>query len=244
MPFTESGVREILSHFAIPGAYVSYTPIIAGHINDTMRVQFNTDGTETYYILQRINTHVFTDPDALMDNILRVTAYLADFVRRSGGDTQRETLTVFPTKDGASYYRTPEGDCMRVYNCVTDTYTLQQIEDAEDFRKAGEAFGRFQNMLADYPSHSLHETIAHFHDTVSRFADLRAAIAHNAAGRLDRVADEIEFCMQREADTHVLVDLLAAGKLPLRVTHNDTKLNNVLFDIIRYYRSITCYDKR
>ena len=229
MQLNETGLREVLSHFDLPGEFIAYTPITYGHINETVRVELRDGGETDAYIVQRINTHVFTDPDALMDNILHVTAFLADKIAESG-DASRRTLTVFRTTDGKPYYTAPDGECIRIYNYVRDTYSLQSIENPDDFRKAGEAFGDFQNMLDDYPSSTLHETIAHFHDTASRFADLCKAVERDTVGRRGDVTAEIDFCMRRKADTHVLVDLLAAGKLPLRVTHNDTKLNNILFD--------------
>ena len=230
MQLNDANIRQILSHFDLPGEYSSFRPIEYGHINDTICVTFDQDGKEVRYILQRINTHVFTKPVELMENVAHVTQYLADFARAHGGDPDRETLTVFPTHDGTLFYRTEDGDCMRIYNYIEDTYSLQSIDDPEDFRKAGEAFGAFQGMLADYPSDTLHETIPRFHDTANRFAELREAIEADAAGRAKDVQAEIEFALQREADAHVLLDLLKKGELPLRVTHNDTKLNNVLFD--------------
>ena len=230
MQLSDAYVCEILSHFDLPGVLVAYCPIGCGHINDTLMVTYRQENTETGYILQRINTNVFRNPDQLMENIHRVTAYLADVIRKNGGDPARETLRVYPTKEGERYYRTAAGDCMRVYNFVADTYTLQSIENPDDFRKAGAAFGTFQCMLADYPSETLHETIPDFHNTVSRFEALKTAVAENAAGRAADVQTEIDFALAHEADTHVLLDLLKKGELPLRVTHNDTKLNNILFD--------------
>ncbi|MGN0636500.1 MAG: phosphotransferase enzyme family protein [Acutalibacteraceae bacterium] len=230
MQLSDAYVHEILSHFDLPGTLISYRPIGCGHINDTLMVTYRQENSETGYILQRINTNVFRNPDQLMENVHRVTAYLADVIRKNGGDPARETLTVYPTKEGERYYRTATGDCMRVYNFVADTYTLQSIENPDDFRKAGAAFGNFQCMLADYPSKTLHETIPDFHNTVSRFEALKTAIAEDAAGRAAGVQTEIDFALAREADTHVLLDLLKKGELPLRVTHNDTKLNNILFD--------------
>lgn len=230
MQFSEKVVRDILSHFTLPGEYVSFAPIGCGHINDTLCVTLSDRGEEKHYILQRINTHVFTKPDQLMENVVNVTAYLARILRERGLDADRGTLTVFRTKDGALYYRTDSGECWRVYNFVEDTYTLQSIGDPQDFRKSGEAFGNFQKLLADYPSDTLYETIPRFHDTASRFEDFKKAVQADAAGRAAGVQPEIDFVLQREADTHVLVDLLRAGALPLRVTHNDTKLNNILFD--------------
>lgn len=230
MSFSEAAIREILSRFDLPGTFVSFEPIGCGHINDTLCVTFRQSGGMHRYILQRINTHVFRNPDQLMENVNHVTRYLAQYLRNHGGDPARSTLTVFPTADGRLFHRTAADDCWRVYNYVEDTFTLQSIGDPEDFRKAGEAFGRFQQMLADYPSRTLHETIPNFHNTVSRFADFRAAVRANAVGRASSAQSEIDFVLAREEDTHVLVDMLRDGKLPLRVTHNDTKLNNILFD--------------
>ena len=230
MQFSEAAVREILSRFTLSGEFVSFEPIGCGHINDTLCVTLKEQDDDMRYILQRINTHVFTKPAELMENVANVTSYLARILRENGADPARGTLTVFPTKDGKLFYRTDAGDCWRVYNYVENTYTLQAIRDPQDFRKSGEAFGNFQKLLADYPSDTLYETIPHFHDTASRFENFKKALRADAVGRAQTVQPEIDFVLQREADTHVLVDLLQKGELPLRVTHNDTKLNNILFD--------------
>lgn len=230
MQFNDTTVREILSNFNLPGTFVSMKAIDHGHINDTLTVTFEENGKTTRYILQRINTNVFKKPDELMENVQKVTDYLARFITEHGGDASRETLTVYKTLDGKNFLRTEGGDCLRIYNFVEGSYALQSIDDPEDFRKAAEAFGSFQRMLADYPSETLFETIPNFHDTAVRFTDLKKAVSENIAGRAESVSEEIAFALSREADTHILVDLLRAGKLPLRVTHNDTKLNNVLFD--------------
>ena len=230
MTFSESVIRDILSHFDLPGTFESFEPIGCGHINDTLCVTFRQADKSQRFVLQRINTNVFKKPDQLMENVACVTRYLAQYLRAHDGDPARGTLTVFPTTDGRLYHRTADGDCWRIYNCVEDTLTMQSIGDPDDFRKAGKAFGTFQQMLADYPSQTLHETIPNFHNTVSRFADFRRAVEADAVGRVCTAQPEIDFILAREKDTHVLVDLLESGKLPLRVTHNDTKLNNVLFD--------------
>ncbi|MBQ7543074.1 MAG: aminoglycoside phosphotransferase family protein [Clostridia bacterium] len=230
MSFTEFAIREILSNFDLPGTFRAFEPTGCGHINDTLCVTFDTQDGEKRYILQRINTHVFTRPDLLMENVESVTQYLSKILRETGGDPARGTLTVFRTRNGELYHRTAENDCWRVYNYIEGTCTLQSIGNPDDFRKAGAAFGEFQQMLAAYPSRTLHETIPRFHDTASRFADFRAAVQADSAGRAADAQPEIGFVLARESDTHVLVDLLRAGKLPLRVTHNDTKLNNILFD--------------
>lgn len=134
------------------------------------------------------------------------------------------------TKAGKPYYRATDGSCWRIYDFVENTVCLQQVQSAENFYQSAVAFGDFQHQLADYPANTLHETIPHFHDTPKRFADFQCAVAEDRMGRVAQVQREIEFVRAHEADYHVMVDLLAAGKLPLRVTHNDTKLNNILFD--------------
>ena len=230
MAITDSFVKEILAAYSLPGKYVKFQTLNFGHINDTLVIELDEDGKKTNYLLQRINTNVFKNAEELMENIENVTSFLAEKIKENGGDPDRETLTVFHTNDGKSYHVTESGDCWRIYNYVSHAHSLQCIEDPEDFRKSGEAFGKFQCMLSDYPSETLHETIPDFHNTVSRFSNLLKAIEENLSGRKDNVLPEIEFALAREKDTHVLVDLLSQGKLPLRVTHNDTKLNNVMFD--------------
>ena len=165
-----------------------------------------------------------------MENICGVTDFLREKARQRGNDPARATLHVVPTKEEKPYYQAVDGGCWRVYDFVEDTVCLQQVQSAEDFYQSAVAFGNFQHQLADYPAHTLHETIPHFHDTPKRFADFQRAVAEDRMGRAAQVQREIEFVRAREADYHIMVDLLAAGKLPLRVTHNDTKLNNILFD--------------
>ena len=165
-----------------------------------------------------------------MENICGVTDFLREKAKQRGADPARATLHVVPTKEGRPYYQAADGGCWRVYDFVEDTVCLQQVQSAEDFYQSAVAFGNFQHQLADYPAHTLHETIPHFHDTPKRFADFQRAVVEDRMGRVAQVQREIEFVRAREADYHVMVDLLAAGKLPLRVTHNDTKLNNILFD--------------
>ncbi|MBQ3151083.1 MAG: aminoglycoside phosphotransferase family protein [Clostridia bacterium] len=230
MAISDSFVKEILNAYDLPGTYTGHRVLNYGHINDTLVVELDEGDKVTGYILQRINTNVFKNAEELMENIESVTSFLAEKIRNNGGDPDRETLTVFHTKDGKSYHICENNDCWRIYNYVSHAHSLQFIEDPEDFRKSGEAFGKFQCMLSDYPSETLHETIPDFHNTVSRFSALLTAIEQNLSGRKDNVKEEIEFALQREKDTHILVDLLEKGKLPLRVTHNDTKLNNVMFD--------------
>ena len=200
----------------------------AGHINDTFAV-WAADHSRRW-ILQRINTDTFTDPAGLMENVTGVTSYLRREILARGGDPDRETLNVVPTREGKPYYTDCEGGAWRAYLFVEGTVCLQKVENERDFYTAAETFGNFQNQLADYPAATLHETIARFHDTPNRYANFEKALAADVMGRAREIGPEIAFIRAREADCHVLMDQLAAGVLPLRVTHNDTKLNNVLID--------------
>ena len=200
----------------------------AGHINDTFAV-WAADHSRRW-ILQRINTDTFTDPAGLMENVTGVTSYLRREILARGGDPDRETLNVVPTREGKPCYTDCEGGAWRAYLFVEGTVCLQKVENERDFYTAAETFGNFQNQLAGYPAATLHETIARFHDTPNRYANFEKALAADVMGRAREIGPEIAFIRAREADCHVLMDQLAAGVLPLRVTHNDTKLNNVLID--------------
>lgn len=199
-----------------------------GHINDTFEI-WTEDHTKRF-ILQRINTDTFTDPVGLMENICGVTNYLRQQILAEGGDPERETLNVILTKDGASFYQDAEGNCWRAYDFVEDTICLQQMSSEQDFYTVAETLGKFQNQLAGYPAATLHETIVRFHDTPNRYANFEKALAADPLGRAKDIQQEIEFIHAREQDCHVLLDQLAAEQIPLRVTHNDTKINNVLID--------------
>lgn len=225
-PFDIAGITDA---FGLLGEFTGYEKINNGHINSTFVLFFSKGHGSTKYVLQKINTDVFKNADKLMDNIVGVTEHIAKKSEALGRDKDRSTLTFLPTVSGKYYYEDADG-CWRIYTYIDDVYTCNIIDSAEVFCNAGIAFGDFQNLLADYDSSSLFETIENFHNTVSRFADLKKAITENRSGRLSQVRPEIDFALEREPDTHILVDLIAEGKLPLRVTHNDTKLNNILFD--------------
>lgn len=224
-------LEEIIKNFNIDGEYIGYYLSNDGHINNTFVLEFDDGlGKIKSYLLQLINTNVFKNPDELMENIVGVTEYLRKIVVDNGGDPERECLNVYFTSDGKPYYRDADGNCWRCYNFITGAHSCQSIDDPETFANAARAFGKFQCLLADYPSETLHETIPNFHNTLSRFADFEKAVSDNIVGRADSVRDEIDFVLARRNDAGVLVKLLEKGKLPLRVTHNDTKLNNVMFD--------------
>lgn len=222
---------NIVPAFPFEGEFVSVASYGSGHINDTFDPKFRLpDGSSKRYLLQRINTKVFQDPDGLMENIVGVTSFLREIIREKGGDPERETLTVIPTRNGKPYFRDTEDGCWRVYQFIEDTLSYDLVEKPEDFYMSAKAFGRFQMQLASYPAATLHETIHLFHNTANRFANLKKAVEADPLGRAKEVQPEIEFAFARETDTHYLLDLQAKGEIPLRVTHNDTKLNNILID--------------
>ena len=224
-------VLDIIKQFPDFGKINGYKPITDGHMNDTYVVEYLLDdGAVAKYLLQRINTNVFKKPVELMENVMGVTAHLRNKIIAVGGDPMRETLTVYPAKDGKNYVMSDDGGCWRLYNFVDDTYSINELTNPEDFRNAALTFGNFQKLLADYPIDTLHETIPNFHNTPSRFNDLKIAIENNFSGRKEECLSEIEFVLAREKDCSVITDLLDSGVMSLKVTHNDTKLNNVLFD--------------
>ena len=227
----EEMLNEALAAWNWGGTVVGAVRYGAGHINDTFCVYTQTaEGDCVRFILQRINTNTFTDPAGLMENICGVTGFLRKKIEEKGGDVARETMNVVPTADGKPYYADTNGGAWRVYTFVEGTVCLQKVESPDDFYASAYAFGQFQQLLADYPASTLHETIARFHDTANRYANFEKALEADVCGRAKDVQAEIEFVKAHKADCSYMVDLLAAGKLPLRVTHNDTKLNNILFD--------------
>jgi hypothetical protein len=166
-----------------------------------------------------------------MENYVGVTRFIRKKIEEMGGDPLREVINVVPAKDGKSYIIDEEGDYWRLLVYVTDSMSYDKVERPEQFYESAVSFGDFQYMLRDYPAHTLHETIVNFHNTPDRFRQLMEAVENDVKGRLKEVEAEVAFAREREAFAHTLEDAHNAGKLPLRVTHNDTKLNNILFDI-------------
>ena len=216
-----SDLNRIMEKFVINN---EINPYGDGHINHTYLTK------SKQYILQRINTKVFVHPKELMENITNVTEHVRAKIVAEGGDPDRETLTVIPTLDGKSYYTDDNGDCYRVYKFIGDTNCYSIATDPKQLYHAARAFGKFQNMLSDFPAENLFETIPEFHNTRSRFNQLLKAIEENKAGKLDEVKEEVEYALSQEHMVDTIINAIADGSVPVRVTHNDTKINNVLFD--------------
>ncbi len=208
---------NLIHYFKIKGTPISCQPFGHGHINQTYKI--TTDAS--IYVLQHINKFVFTNPPQLMDNANRVTS----FIRQKG-----MTALCFIESDNGTYcFQDDEGEYWRCYECV-DGFCMEMPETDEDFYQSALAFGQFQDQLSDFPAETLYETIPNFHNTPDRFRQLKETIAADPLGRLATARPEVEFYLANEAMGSRLQQMLNAGELPLRVTHNDTKLNNVLLD--------------
>jgi len=219
-------IKRIASEFKISGNVTGVEKINIGHINTTYRIF--TDG-EDDYVLQRINTNIFKDPYKLIENIRAVTSFLAEKIKKNGGNPKRETLTLIETKNGGHLLEDESG-FYRMYYFIKDATSYNAVVRPVLFYNAAAAFGKFQKLLSDFPAETLHETIKNFHNTPSRFRDFCSAVERNATGRADQVKEEIAFIKSREAFCSAITDKIADGSIPLRVTHNDTKLNNIMID--------------
>lgn len=230
---SEEQVREAAAGFQYEGQLKSCEPYGSGHINDTFLLEFEIGEAEKKtlkVILQRMNREIFAKPAELMENILGVTSHLREKIIGNGGDPMRETLTVIPAVDGKPYYVDSQGEYWRSYLFITDASCFDKVEKPEDFYESAVAFGHFQRLLADYPAETLHETIQGFHDTKARLHAFRRAVETDVCGRAALVQTEIAFVLERVDMANVFASLLERGELPLRVTHNDTKLNNIMID--------------
>ena len=227
----EQTLSEVLEAFDFGAPVVGAIRYGCGHINDTFVVHTQPENACCRrFILQRMSAAAFKHPDQLMENIIGVTEFLGREIEKHSGDRSREAMEVIRPKNGADYYTDSQGGAWRLYPFVEGTVCHQTADTPELFAASGRAFGRFQQLLRDYPADTLYETIPHFHDTEDRLARFKAAVAADKLGRAAGCQPEIDFVLAREKDCSVALDALRAGKLPLRVTHNDTKLNNVLMD--------------
>jgi len=216
----------IFSNFAVEDEVVDIRPFGGGHINDTYLVTC----ANSKYTLQRINDAVFTRPVQVMENILRITRHLAAKISAAGGDPTRETLNVILTRDGGNHYHDEDAGYFRVFTFVDGARSYPKVEQPVHFYNAARAFGKFQNMLSDFPAAELHETIPNFHNTVSRYNDLLKAAESDTAGRRASVEAELQFALDRKDKCALILNAIEAGDGPVRDTHNDTKYDNILID--------------
>ena len=218
----EFDLKDICAQFEVyrdPNVYGN------GHINDTYFCVASPG-----FILQRINIDVFKKPEEVMENIYNVTEHLKKKIIAAGGDVERETMSLIKSKDGKAYYKADDRNYFRMYKYVPRTVTHEEVENPIQLYHAGKSFGKFQRMLDDFDADSLYETIVDFHTTPKRVEQLKAAIDADAKGRCAEVEEEIATALEYAKYADVVIKAIAEGEVPVRVTHNDTKLNNVLFD--------------
>ncbi len=224
-------MEYIVSQFQIPGTYHTHEEICSGIINRTYLVTMDLgDGSLNKYVVQKINTNVFREPYHVMDNIIHVTEHIKKLLIDQNGQYTRRVLSFAVTHDGKPYYENDIDGFWRCYEYIDDAVAYNIAPDKDHIFEAGRAFGEFQLYLNDYDATDLFETIPNFHNTVSRMQALHEAIVADKAGRVKTVQAEIDFILSREAEAGVIVNALEDGSIPYRVTHNDTKINNVLFD--------------
>ncbi len=218
----EEKIEQIVSRFVLDGRAEIMRPYGGGHINRTYLIQTDTGRR---YVLQRINQTVFKNPKELMENVAAICDFLSERV-----NDPRECLHLRKTVDGNNYLTDSDGECYRIYDFVEDSLSLDQAESTEDFYQSAVGIGKFQNMLDSFPAESLHETIPDFHNTPVRYEKFHKVISEDPLNRAAEVKEEIEFLLKREEEAGILQKKREAGILPVRVTHNDTKLNNILLD--------------
>ena len=224
---TYEQVLAVCDRFAFGGAVTDLKVCGNGHINSTYIV---TVENGRRYILQILNTAIFKDPTGVMNNIAAVTDHIRKGLAEAGEDTERGTMKVILTRDGDKGYTDEEGRFWRAYDFVEGTVCRLTVDSPETFARVGEAFGDFQRRLSDFDASKLIESIPNFHNTKKRYDDFLAAVERDAVGRAELVRDEIQFITDRAEKCSLIVDALESGDLPLRVTHNDTKLSNILLD--------------
>lgn len=221
-------LREVLENYGFADRLENVEAYGNGHINDTLLLDLN--GPQERVILQKINGKIFPDTDALMENITRVTDWIADKIKEDGEDPERRVLHIIRTKSGDTYHKTQEGCAYRAYVFIENGLCLEQPRKPEDFYESGMAFGTFQGYLADFPAEKLHATIPDFHNTSKRFQNLKKAVEEDACGRAASVKEEIEYAFSKEEMVIACEGQRTEKDIPLRVTHNDTKLNNAMLD--------------
>ena len=222
-------LREIGLHFELEGRFISAESFGNGHINDTYKALYRSGSSERRYIHQRINHKIFRDPAGLMENVDRVLTHLRAKLR-GARDAHRRTLSLVRAKSGAPFHKDEAGHYWRTYHFIEGARTFEVVENPRQALEAAKAFGRFQKLLADLPAPRLRDTIPDFHNTPKRFAAFVRAAEKDAGGRSKGAKKEVDFALKREPMTRVIEDLRKKGEIPERITHNDTKFNNVVID--------------
>ena len=233
MAYQEKQLQEISKKFQIYGEILHAETLKIGHINETYTATYDQGGTRVRYIHQKINRNVFKNPAAVMKNVMRVTTHLRKKQEaRNVRDATRRSLIVIPTRDGNSYYENGDTEVWRTFVFVEGVETYEAVQSPEQAFQAGRAFGEFQYLLVDLPGERLCETIPFFHHTRRRFAALQQAIEKDRYNRAKDARSEIEFALKHEPIVDVILEAMAKGRIPERVTHNDTKFNNVMLDVL------------
>ena len=230
MTYTQDDFRRICSKFALYGDFLVAVPFGGGHVNDTFQLTFDQGGVRLHYVLQRINRNVFRKPEQVMENMDRVTRHLLAKIHAEKVETRKRTIRLLRTFANLTCVTDERGDVWRAYIFVENARAYDVLETPEQAFKVAQAFGEFQCNLVDLPGPRLHETIPDFHNTPKRLEALRQAIRRDPVGRERRVRREIDFIMKRADETERLLRLQAEGAIPERITHNDTKVNNILID--------------
>lgn len=228
--YTQDDFRRICSKFALYGDFLVAVPFGGGHVNDTFQLTFDQGGVRLHYVLQRINRNVFRKPEQVMENMDRVTRHLLAKIHAEKVETRKRTIRLLRTFANQPCVTDERGDVWRAYIFVENARAYDVLETPEQAFKVAQAFGEFQCNLVDLPGPRLHETIPDFHNTPKRLEALRQAIRRDPVGRERRVRREIDFIMKRADETERLLRLQAEGAIPERITHNDTKVNNILID--------------
>ena len=230
MEYSQRELRDIISQFVIYGDFLVAVPFGNGNVNDTYQITYDQGGVRLHYTLQRINHQVFKEPAKVMDNVCRVTEHILRKIRAAHVETKKRTLRLLHTPDGGTLVGDGRGNFWRAYVFVEHARAYDVLETPEQAFRVAEAFGEFQLNMVDLPGERLHETIPDFHNTPRRFADFEKAIRNDLRGRAESVRREIDFLMARRDESETLIKLNAAGDIPERITHNDTKANNILID--------------
>lgn len=224
-------IEEIVKKFNIKGELINISYCDTGNINRTFVISVLDGEKVKKYTLQKINTTVFNQPYLLMKNIENITKYCKEYLKENNEDYERGTLNVIKTKRKQNLYRNIDDEYYRMYNYVENVRTYDNAKDTQIIYNVGKAFGKFVHMLDGYPSDSLYETIPNFHNTKVRYNDFINSIKKDPCNRVKDVKEEIKFLVEREEQLGIIVDQINCGNIPSRVTHNDTKINNVLIDV-------------